>query len=62
MPKTLIGFTDNEWSMIREALKFHMEYYFDDDRGGVVKTYALRLGELVDQVDRHITTKENNDA
>jgi hypothetical protein len=63
MRKTLLGFTDNEWSMIQDALKFQMEYYFNDESMGlVIRTYALRLGELVDQIDGHITTKEESNA
>jgi hypothetical protein len=55
MPKTLLSFTDNEWSMIQDALKFQMEYYFNDESMGLVtRTYALRLGELVDQIERGV--------
>jgi hypothetical protein len=63
MRKTLLGFTDNEWSMIQDALKFQMEYYFNDESMGlVIRTYAIRLGELVDQIDGHITTREESNA
>jgi hypothetical protein len=63
MSKLLLGFTDNEWSMIQDALKFQMEYYFNDESMGlVIRTYALRLGELVDQIDRNIETKEEASA
>jgi hypothetical protein len=63
MRKTLLGFTDNEWSIIQDALRFQMEYYFNDESMGLVaRTYALKLGELVDQIDWHITTKEQSNA
>jgi hypothetical protein len=53
MAKTLLPFTDNEWSMIQDALKFQMQFLFKhEDMGLVERTYALRLGELVDQIER----------
>lgn len=61
MPEKPLPFTDNEWSIIQDALKFQMEYYFNDESMGlVVRTYSLRLGELVDKIDKHTTTKEVN--
>lgn len=63
MSKLLLGFTDNEWSIIQDALRFQMQFLFKyEDMGLVERTYALKLGELIDQLDRHIETKEEVSA
>jgi hypothetical protein len=63
MAKKLVALTDNELSMIEDALRFQMQYFFDQvDMGLVERTYALRLGEIVDQISRHIKTTEENNA
>lgn len=56
-----MDFTKNELSMIEDALRFQMQYFFDQvDMGLVERTYALRLGEIVDKVGKLIETKESN--
>ena len=63
MAKKLVALTDNELSMIEDALRFQMQYFFDQvDMGLVERTYALRLGEIVDKVGKLIETKEEASA
>jgi len=58
-----MDFTKNELSMIEDALRFQMQYFFDQvDMGLVERTYALRLGEIVDKVGKLIETKEEASA
>ena len=59
--RRIMDFTKNELSMIEDALRFQMQYFFDQvDMGLVERTYALRLGEIVDKVGKLIETEESN--
>jgi hypothetical protein len=45
-----LAFTANEWSIIRDALVFQMQSYFENDASPIERLYCQKLGEIADRI------------